>query len=197
MGAKRAVQNRSKPYDELLLEWNRANNPNWVEPVKRETKAEKKEKREREKAEKKKAAAEAAIAAGLDPNKKGAGGAGGWGSKKMSKKAAAAAAANAGDEEMENWDEIDSEAEVDEMVKAVRTARIRGVIGLPLAVPCDAGGWFIERRERVRNCRHSLVAGFSADALKLKSEEPNPIVAGAPPLTEDTPLVAVCRLNDP
>ncbi|KAH9034310.1 hypothetical protein EDB84DRAFT_1438188 [Lactarius hengduanensis] len=45
MGAKRAVKGRSKDYDELLLEWNRAHNPNWVEPVKRESKKERKEKR--------------------------------------------------------------------------------------------------------------------------------------------------------
>ena len=48
MGAKRAVLGRSKPYDELLLEWNRLNNPNFVEPVKRETKAERKERKEKE-----------------------------------------------------------------------------------------------------------------------------------------------------
>src|SRR6266478_195297 len=53
MGAKRAVQGRSKDYDELLLEWNRAHNPNWVEPVKRESKKERKEKKEREKRERK------------------------------------------------------------------------------------------------------------------------------------------------
>ena len=53
MGAKRAVEGRSKPYDELLLEWNRLNNPNFVEPVKRESKAEKKAKKDKEKAEKK------------------------------------------------------------------------------------------------------------------------------------------------
>ncbi|TFY73914.1 hypothetical protein EWM64_g10098 [Hericium alpestre] len=53
MGAKRAVQGRSRPYDELLLEWNRANNPNFVEPVKRESKKERKEKKEREKRERK------------------------------------------------------------------------------------------------------------------------------------------------
>ena len=34
MGAKRAVQARSKAYDELLFEWNRANNPDWVDPLK-------------------------------------------------------------------------------------------------------------------------------------------------------------------
>ena len=33
MGAKRGVQGRSKPYDELLREWRRANDPNFVEPV--------------------------------------------------------------------------------------------------------------------------------------------------------------------
>ena len=48
MGAKRAVQGRSKPYDELLLEWNRLNNPNWVEPVKRPTKQERKEQKEQD-----------------------------------------------------------------------------------------------------------------------------------------------------
>jgi len=53
MGAKRAVQGRSKLYDELLLDWNRANNPNFVEPVKRESKKERKEKKEKEKRERK------------------------------------------------------------------------------------------------------------------------------------------------
>jgi SAGA-associated factor 73 len=170
MGAKRAVQGRSRLYDELLLEWNRKNNPNWVEPVKRETKAEKKEKRDREKAEKKKAAQEAAAAAGLDPNKKGAGGGGGaWGTgtKKMGKKAAAAAAAAAvaaaaeEAEELENWDEIDSEAEVNDMVKALRAAKEKGHVTVPLAVPYDAGSWFVERRERARNCRHALAGALA------------------------------------
>ena len=46
MGAKRAVQGRSKDYGILLLEWNRANNPNFVEPVKRESKKERKEKKD-------------------------------------------------------------------------------------------------------------------------------------------------------
>lgn len=74
MGAKRAVQGRSRDYDELLIEWQRANNPNWVEPVKRETKAEKKEKREKEKAEKKRLAGEKAgvngVGDGNTPGKK-------------------------------------------------------------------------------------------------------------------------------
>src|SRR5882762_4166125 len=142
MGAKRAVQGRSKAYDELLLEWNRANNPNWVEPVKRETKAEKKEKREKEKAEKKRLAMEAAAAAGVDITKKGVAAAWGVGTKKGGKKAAAAAAAAVrlaeGDDDMENYDDIDSEVEVDALVHSVRAAQSKGVIGVPLAIPCDA-----------------------------------------------------------
>ena len=50
MGAKRAVQGRSKNYDELLNDFNRERNPNYVEPVKRQSKAERKEKKEKEKA---------------------------------------------------------------------------------------------------------------------------------------------------
>lgn len=161
MGAKRAVQGRSKGYDELLLEWNRKNNPNWVEPVKRETKAEKKEKREKEKAEKKRLALEAAAAAGVDITKKGAAAAWGAGTKKGGKKAAAAAAAVAarlaeGDDGTENYDDIDSEAEVDSLVKSVRTAQNKGIIGVPLAIPCNASSWFVTRREKLRNCRDLL-----------------------------------------
>jgi SAGA-associated factor 73 len=161
MGAKRSVQGRSRPYDELLLEWNRANNPNFVEPTKRESKAEKKEKRDKEKAEKKKAAMEAA---GLDPNKKGASAGGlGTGTKKVGKKAAAAAAVAAaadGTEETENWDEIDSEGELNDMVKAFRTARERGSLAIPLAFPYNAGSWFVEKREKIRNCRHALLTAL-------------------------------------
>ncbi|WWC95171.1 hypothetical protein V866_002025 [Kwoniella sp. B9012] len=38
VGAKRAVQGRSRPYDELYLEWQREHNPNFKEPQKREVK---------------------------------------------------------------------------------------------------------------------------------------------------------------
>ncbi|PIL24959.1 hypothetical protein GSI_12846 [Ganoderma sinense ZZ0214-1] len=125
MGAKRAVQGRSKPYDELLLEWNRANNPNWVEPVKRESKAERKERKEREKAEKKRLAMEAAAAAGADGGKKAAAATTGGTSKKKGKAAtttaataaAIQAAAHVGpaDDAYENLDDIDSEAELDSL----------------------------------------------------------------------------------
>ncbi|KAJ8094345.1 SAGA complex subunit Sgf73 [Marasmius tenuissimus] len=156
MGAKRSVQGRSRGYDELLLDWQREHNPNFVEPVKKETKAEKKEKREKEKLEKKRLAEEAAIAAGLDPTKKSANSA-----KKAAKKAAAAAAAavraeNAADNQRENLDDLDSEAEVDDLVEAVRVARENGCIARPLAMPCDAGSWFVQRRENARTCRDHL-----------------------------------------
>ncbi len=160
MGAKRSVPGRSKKYDELLLEWQRANNPNFVEPVKRETKAEKKEKREREKLEKKRLAEEAAAALGLDPvaiKKAGASST----AKKSTKKAAVTAALRLADQlrddGSEDLDELDSEVEIDELVNSVKVARDRGVIGMPLAVPCDASSWFVQRRERARCCRDLLL----------------------------------------
>ncbi len=164
MGAKRAVQGRSRPYDELLLEWNRLNNPNFVEPVKRESKAERKERKEKEKIEKKRQAQEAAAAAGIDPNSKKAPGVGGTGTKKGKKGAAAAAGAGVsnipsklGRIEVHEEEDIDSEAEVESLAHAVRLAEDRGILGVPLAVPCDASSWFVGRRERVRTCRDLLL----------------------------------------
>ncbi|KAI0078660.1 SCA7-domain-containing protein [Panus rudis PR-1116 ss-1] len=172
MGAKRAVEGRSKKYDELLLEWNRANNPNFVEPVKRESKAERKARKEAEKAEKKRLELEAAAALGIDlnatqPPKKAAGATSGSGTKKTKKATGAATSTTTAapakttsaiildDDDM---DDIDSEDEVDHLVNAVRIAQDRGVLGVPLAVPYDAGSWFVARRERVRTCR-DLLAG--------------------------------------
>ena len=160
MGAKRAVQGRSKDYDQLLLEWNRAFNPRFVEPVKRETKAEKKEKREKEKAEQKRLALEAAQAQGIDITKKGAVASLGK-SKKGGKKHAAQLAAvrealaDNGDE-IEDYDDIDSEAEVDLLVKSVKMAQDKGAIGISLANPCNTSSWFVARREKLRNCRELL-----------------------------------------
>lgn len=148
MGAKRSVLGRSKPYDELLLEWNRAHNPNFVEPVKRVSKAERKEKRDREKAEKKAKEREEMIAAGLDPDKKPL-----LSTKKSVKKTVVPTPAPLVVEE--DWD-VDSEEEVTEMVNAIKTVGI----GIPLATPCDASSWFVERRERTRNCRHTLLSAL-------------------------------------
>lgn len=149
MGAKRAVQGRSKPYDELLLDWNRANNPKFVEPVKKESKQERKERKEKEKAEKKKQAQDAAAAAGIDLTKKPAGA----GQKKGKRVTVVTQPQTAPEDDDENLDGIDSEEEVDSLVQAVQTARSRGLIGTPLAIPCDAGSFFVARRERLRSCR--------------------------------------------
>ena len=166
MGAKRAVAGRSKPYDELLLEWNRLNNPNFVEPPKKESKEQRKERKEKEKAEKKRQALEAAAAAGVDLTKKGAVAAVTGAATKKKKGgvtaatvAAAVAAATVGgqDDAFENLDDLDSETEVDTLTNAVRAAQSSGLIGVPLAVPCDAGSWFVARRERLRSC-HQFVA---------------------------------------
>ncbi|KAJ7583409.1 SCA7, zinc-binding domain-containing protein [Mycena floridula] len=154
MGAKRAVLGRSRPYDDLLLDWQRANNPNFVEPVKRESKAEKKEKRDKEKLEKKRLAEQAAAALGLDPTKKSNLNI----SKKSGKKAAAASAVRFGD--TLNMDMEENFDDFEELVQAVRSARERGVIGQPLAIPCDAGSWFVQSRERARVCRDLLLGAL-------------------------------------
>ena len=168
MGAKRSVQGRSRNFDELLLDWQRANKPNFVEPVKRESKAEKKEKREKERLEKKRLAGQAAIALGLDPLSASLKKSGVSSSKKVGKKAAAAAARLAtemGVEVPEDLDELDSEAEVDELVRVVRVAQSNGVLAVPLAVPCDAGSWFVQRRERARCCRDLFLGSLGNGAL--------------------------------
>ena len=164
MGAKRAVQGRSRPYDELLLDWNRAHNPNFVEPVKRETKAEKKEKREREREEKRKAKElEGELKKGQKKVTKGGG-------KKKGLKDGKGVGQNTneGDEDAEGGEEdIDSEAEVDGLVKALRIARHKGLIGVPLAIADDmnAGTFFVARRERLRNCRDLLAGALTRRAL--------------------------------
>jgi SAGA-associated factor 73 len=161
MGAKRAVEGRSRPYNDLLLDWQREHNPNFVEPVKRESKAEKKERKEKEKEEKKKQAQQAAIAAGLDPNKKPTTTAPKKSTKKSTTTGATVRIADAAaDVAEENLDDLDSEAEVDELVHSLRIARDNGVIAQPLALPCDASSWFVQRRERARVCRDFLVTAL-------------------------------------
>ncbi|KAH9852192.1 SCA7-domain-containing protein [Lenzites betulinus] len=182
MGAKRSVQGRSKGYDELLLEWNRANNPNWVEPVKKESKAERKERKEREKAEKKRLAMEAAAANGADVTKKSANAVNGGATKKGKKAAAAVSAATAAvsaaahvgpaDDVYENLDDLDSENELDSLVRAVRLGHSRSIIGTPLAVPCDTSSWFVLRRERLRTCNQLL-----ANALMPSRSAAVPVVS--------------------
>ena len=151
MGAKRSVQGRSKNYDELLNDFNKERNPNYVEPVKRQSKAERKEKKEKEKAEKKAAAAANAVATG-GAVKKG---------KKPTAPSQPAATAVQQEPEDENMDDVDSEVELDLMVKAVRQAQSAGLIGRPMASPYDAGTWFVARRERLRNCKDLLASALA------------------------------------
>lgn len=167
MGAKRAVPGRSRDYDELLLEWNRLKNPNFVEPVKRESKAAKKERKEKEKAEKKKAAQEAAIAAGLDPSGKKSSGTGGSGTKKKKATGGATASVIAATgtaaivaKSVEDIDDVDSEEELDHLSTTLRLAQDRGIMSVPLAVPADSSSWFVGRRERIRTCRELLATAL-------------------------------------
>lgn len=146
MGAKRAVEGRSKGYDELLLEWNRAHKPNFVEPVKRQTKEEKRQQKEKEKAEKaaqkqaeKESALAAALAAGEKPKKSGGG-------KKKPKVDFMVDVPIEEDESMK-MNEMEQQLEVDRLVNAVRTMRQNGYGPTPMAVPADARLYFLKSRE--------------------------------------------------
>lgn len=163
MGAKRAVQGRTKAYDELLLEWNRLNNPKFVEPAKKESKQERKERKEKEKADKKKQALDAAAAAGIDISKKPAG----TGPKKGKRAPVVIFAQPIPEDDDENLDDIDSEAEIESLVHSVRTAHSKGLIGIPLATPCDAGSFFVARRERLRSCRGLYENAFKRGGAPL------------------------------
>ncbi|GJE90971.1 SCA7 domain-containing protein [Phanerochaete sordida] len=171
MGAKRAVLGRSRKYDDLLLDWNREHNPNFVEPVKRESKQERKERKEKEKVEKKRLAMEAAAAAGVDVSKK-TGGTGGTSNKKSKKAAAAttmtssaaAITASTKPDDPADLEDVDSETEMDALVNSVRHAAEKGMLGQPLAAPYDASSWFVVRRERVRTCRDLLALALMPSA---------------------------------
>ncbi|TFY56668.1 hypothetical protein EVG20_g8841 [Dentipellis fragilis] len=165
MGAKRAVQGRSKLYDELLLDWNRANNPNFVEPVKRESKKERKEKKDREKRERKQRELEEfAKKKGIDLSQPGAEAQleqlkATSKKKKSAATAGTGAAANASgagttgagakgtvggdDPANENLAELDSEEELESMTKSVRLATDRGLLAVPPRRP-------LRRRQLVR-----------------------------------------------
>jgi len=159
MGAKRAVEGRSKNYDELLLEWNRAHKPNFVEPVKRQSKEEKKLQKEKEKAEKaaaklaeKESAMAAALAAGEKPKKSG-------GSKKKTK---VEFMVDAPQEEEVVMDAMEQQLEVDRLASAVRTLRQSGYGAAPLAMPADARLFFLKRREMVLSSRDLLSQALSS-----------------------------------
>ncbi|KIP10050.1 hypothetical protein PHLGIDRAFT_22566 [Phlebiopsis gigantea 11061_1 CR5-6] len=181
MGAKRAVAGRSRLYDDLLLDWNREHNPNFVEPVKRESKQERKERKEKEKAEKKRLQMQTATVTGTDLNVKKPGGSGGTSTKKTKKASAAGTLTATGaatstntvklGDEVNEVEDVDSETELDSLIASVRHAQDKGILGQPLAVTYDASSWFVMRRERVRSCRELF-----AQALM-----PSRAGAGVPP----------------
>lgn len=150
MGAKRAVEGRSKPYDELLLEWNRAHKPNFVEPVKRQTKEEKKAQKEKERAEKaaqKQAEKESALAAALAAGEK---------PKKSGKKKAKVEFLVEEVEEEVVLDPMEQQLEVDRLVNVVRTLRSNGFGATPMARPSEGRLFWLNRREVVVQSRESL-----------------------------------------
>ncbi|KAG9123568.1 hypothetical protein FRC07_014718 [Ceratobasidium sp. 392] len=164
MNAKRAVQGRTKDYDVLFVEHKRATDPNYVEPVKRETKAEKKAKKDRErelkKAEKEAVAAKKRKHPGA-PNQGGAGtgtsGAGATGAG-----SGMGAQARGGSTDYESG--LDTDVELDVLVRSVRASR-----PTPLADRDNVGNWFIARNEWLRSTRDLLgdalgggATGFSA-----------------------------------
>ncbi|KAF9781558.1 kinase-like domain-containing protein [Thelephora terrestris] len=116
---KRSVQDRPKPYDEPLPEWNRANKPGFVEPVKKESKLAQQETRKKDKAEKKEATA---AAAGVDPMKAA--------TATRPKRGKGLTAVNPPVLDGENVDELDS------FISAVQFAQTREKNGLrPLVHP--------------------------------------------------------------
>ncbi|QRW20098.1 SCA7, zinc-binding domain protein [Rhizoctonia solani] len=151
MNAKRAVQGRTKSYDQLFIEHKRATDPNYVEPVKRETKAEKKAKKDRER-ELKKAEKEAVAAKKRKhPGAPHQGGGGGG--------------INGGQVRGASTDYesgLDTDVEMDVLIRSVRATR-----PVPLADRDNVGNWFIARNEWLRSTRDLLGdalggAGFSA-----------------------------------
>lgn len=171
MVAKRAVQGRSKPYDELLLDWKRENIVGFVEPVKRETKAERKAKKEAEKEAKR----QEMLAAGIVPGQKKPKAPKGEGkkTKKTEKNASGEkqpkknskgkdSAGLGGDDDDD--DAVDSEVEFESLVRAVRAAR--PYTAIPLARPSHPANFFVARNEILRNCFDTM--GFALSGSNLR-----------------------------
>lgn len=65
-----------------------------------------------------------------------------------------------GEDVSEDLENLDSEAEMDDLVRVIRNVTEKRVVAIPLAVPSDAGSWFVQRRERVRCCRDLLLGAL-------------------------------------
>ncbi|EPQ31845.1 uncharacterized protein PFL1_00044 [Pseudozyma flocculosa PF-1] len=168
MGAKRAVEGRSAPYDQLLFEWQVATNPSFA--AKQE---------EKEKALAAKAAAAAAPPkekkkkASSKADKDGAGAGGGGGGKKSGGRAAEGKDAHGAthavklieDDDMDMHDIGADEAQVDQelfdIIGAIATAATKDrTTPLPLATRTFAG-CYTSRAKRMRNLRGLLREGLA------------------------------------
>lgn len=148
MRDKRTVTGRSKAYDELVIEFRKLLDPTFVEPPKRETKAERKEKKDKERREQRERDIEAGLisrdapmpddedANGAPKKKKksskkkgaaGAGGSGAGGSGAGGSGANGAAGEDGRGGEDDEPEDLDSEAEADALIDAVQRAR-----GIPM-----------------------------------------------------------------
>lgn len=186
MVAKRAVPGRSKSYDDLLLDWKRANIPDFVEPVKKETKAEKKEKRDKEREAKKAISGAGSKKKGASGNAAGANGAGasGTGAAGPAGRKAALMMAQLEEEEEEDAADMDSDVEFDALLRAAQSlsstssltrnssitlssASMTGPV--PLARPDNATNFFVARNERLRCCSDIMLTALKRAPTSLNS----------------------------
>lgn len=159
MGAKRAVEGRSAPYDTLLFEWQKATNPSFVAKL--------------EEKEKAIAAAKAAAAAAPPKEKKKK-------SSSSAKKSAAGAGVggaggNAGggaggavfieDDDMDMYDAGAGEDAMDqELVEVLRCVAEAGARDRTTPLPMAVRGWagcYTSRAKRMRNLRELLREGLA------------------------------------
>lgn len=170
MVAKRNVPGRSKPYDELLMDWKKENIPGFVEPVKRETKAERKAKKEAEKEAKRLEM----LAAGIVPGQKKPKAAKGEGAKKQKKtekatmdkggKKTTKVASGTPNEDDEDEEDLDSDVEFESLVRVVRA--VKPFTAAPLAQPVGMSSFFVTRNEILRNCYDTM--GFALSGSNIR-----------------------------
>lgn len=167
MGAKRAVEGRSAPYDTLLFEWQKATNPSFVAKL--------------EEKEKAIAAAKAAAAAAPPKEKKkksakdgktkgGAGGAGAGGSGGIGTAGGVNGASGSGgifieDDDMNMFDAGADEDQMDQELVSIlgsiaHAASRDRTTPLPLATRSFAGS-YTSRAKRMRNLRELLREGLA------------------------------------
>ena len=206
MGAKRSVPGRSRPYDELLLEWQKVHNPALVAKLEereravaasRAAAAERKSRKALEKRKKLRIRDQSAATA--DGNGAGAGGVGGSSRKDGSAHNAASLAQIKIQEDPHSdmfalgFSEDDVDVEIRDLIAAIQTAsRSERTKILPLAQQSFAG-IYTRRSHSFRSCRellreglrngnkHTVASAFSApfDASNAPSLVAAQIVSGS------------------